>query len=190
MARDGTLVIRPDSGDPIDVTLKVIEILGEKFGYTTNEKGYKVLDPHVRMIQGDGVNYNSIHDILQNFKDHGWSADNIAFGMGGALLQRLDRDSLKFAMKANEIVRDGTAHPVFKDPITDHGKVSKKGRQVVNEDQYGQIAVIPETAYRTGLERDPYNYHNLLKWKYIGSGGSPRHFGHCHWKEIVDRAAV
>lgn len=143
----GTLVVRPDSGDPIDITLKVIEILGAKFGFETNSKGYKVLPKYIRMIQGDGVNLKSIGDILQNFADHGWSADNIAFGMGGALLQRLDRDSLKFAMKANEIIIDGVAHDVFKNPITDPGKTSKKGKQLVIRENNGNIFSMPEKVY-------------------------------------------
>jgi nicotinamide phosphoribosyltransferase len=135
----GGLVIRPDSGDPVQVTERVIEILGEKFGYTTNEKGYKVLNPKVRIIQGDGINLKMIEKILYNFMLNGWSADNIAFGMGGALLQQVNRDSLKFAMKTNEVIREGVAIDVFKDPATDHGKASKKGRQIVVKNAFGEL---------------------------------------------------
>ena len=124
----GTLVIRPDSGDPVEVTLKVIEILGRQFGYTINEKGYKILNPCIRIIQGDGVNPESIKAILENYKQNGWSADNIAFGMGGALLQKVNRDTLGFAMKASYAVVNGFPRDVFKDPITDKGKKSKKGK--------------------------------------------------------------
>lgn len=124
----GTLVVRPDSGDPVEVTLKVIEILGNKFGYEVNKKGYKMLPPFIRIIQGDGVNPKSIKEILENFKQNGWSADNIAFGMGGALLQKLDRDTLSFAMKTTYAVVNGFPIDVFKDPITDKGKKSKKGK--------------------------------------------------------------
>ena len=141
----GTLVVRPDSGDPVEITLEVIDRLGEKFGYTVNEKGYKVLPDYIRMIQGNGVNLRSIRAILENFKQNGWSADNIAFGMGGALLQRLDRDTLKFAMKANEIQYDnGEVFPIFKDPITDKGKRSKKGRQAVYKGATGKLQAIDE----------------------------------------------
>ncbi|MGZ8250126.1 nicotinate phosphoribosyltransferase, partial [Methylomagnum sp.] len=101
-----TLVVRPDSGDPSEVVLKVAEILDRRFGATLNSKGYKVLR-HVRIIQGDGVNARSIDEILANLTGHGYAADNLAFGMGGALLQRLDRDTLKFAMKCSAIRRDG-----------------------------------------------------------------------------------
>ncbi len=126
--RKGTLVVRPDSGVPKDVVLKVTEILGERFGYTVNAKGYKVLHPNVRVIQGDGVEYDSIGDILENLKQHGWSADNIAFGMGGGLLQKLNRDTQKFAFKCSSAVVNGEARDVFKDPVTDKGKRSKRGR--------------------------------------------------------------
>ena len=126
--KGGTVVIRPDSGDPVEVTAKVIELLGKTFGYTVNSKGYKVLHPSVRIIQGDGVNYYSIKEILENYKKLGWSADNIAFGMGGALLQKLDRDTFSFAMKCSEITVDGISRDVYKNPVTDKTKSSKKGR--------------------------------------------------------------
>lgn len=122
-----TVVIRPDSGDPMEVTLKLVRILGDKFGYTTNEKGYRVLN-NVRLIQGDGVNAQAVRTILGNFLVHGWSADNIAFGMGGGMLQQVDRDTLKFAMKCSSACVDGTWIDVQKDPITDPGKKSKAGR--------------------------------------------------------------
>jgi len=121
------VVIRPDSGDPVEVNIKLIEILGSKFGYIKNSKGYKVLN-HVRLIQGDGVNENTIESILHTFEVNGWSADNIAFGMGGALLQGVVRDTAKFAMKCSSACIDDVWEDVQKDPITDSGKRSKKGR--------------------------------------------------------------
>jgi nicotinamide phosphoribosyltransferase len=122
-----TVVIRPDSGDPVEVNRKLIEILGSKFGYTTNSKGFKVLN-NVRMIQGDGINELTVRSILGTFMAMGWSADNIAFGMGGALLQIVDRDTLQFAMKASSAEINGKWVDVYKDPIGDSGKRSKKGR--------------------------------------------------------------
>lgn len=123
----GTLVVRPDSGHPATVCLKVVEILWAKFGGTVNTKGFKVLAPCVRIIQGDGINETSIGEILETFKKHGYSADNIVFGMGGALLQSANRDDLKWAMKCSAVNVGGVWRDVFKDPITDPGKVSKKG---------------------------------------------------------------
>lgn len=124
----GRLVIRPDSGDPHDMVIGVIELAADKFGYTTNSKGFKVLNPAVRVVQGDGVNYYSIGTILETMKIRGWSAENVVFGMGGALLQKVNRDSLKYAMKASAIDVSGTWHDVYKDPVTDTGKRSKRGR--------------------------------------------------------------
>jgi nicotinamide phosphoribosyltransferase len=123
-----TVVIRPDSGDPVEVLPKMMRILGEGFGYSTNSKGYKVLN-NVRLLWGDGINQLSVRSILGVVVDlNGWSADNLAFGMGGALLQQLDRDTQKFAMKCSSAQVNGEWVDVFKDPITDSGKVSKKGR--------------------------------------------------------------
>jgi nicotinamide phosphoribosyltransferase len=122
-----TVVIRPDSGDPLEINQRLIKILDSKFGHTVNAKGYKVLN-NVRLIQGDGVNENTVRTILGNFLINGWSADNIAFGMGGALLQIVDRDTQKFAMKCSAALVAVEWVDVQKDPITDSGKKSKKGR--------------------------------------------------------------
>lgn len=135
----GFLVIRPDSGVPIDVICGtffsndpecnkgIIRILAEEFGTTTNSKGYKVLN-NVRILQGDGIDGNVIHNILEMLKAMGYSADNILFGMGGQNLQKVDRDTMKFAMKCSSICVDGEWRTVQKDPITDSGKKSKAGR--------------------------------------------------------------
>lgn len=128
LERSGTLVVRPDSGTPRHVVLKVLEILADKFGYETNSKGYRVLNPKVRVIQGDGVNYWTIQDTLSAMSRAGWSADNIAFGMGGALLQQLNRDTQKFAFKTSSVTVDGQERDVFKDPVEGHDKASKRGR--------------------------------------------------------------
>lgn len=122
-----TVVIRPDSGEPVEVVSKVIDILAKKFGTTINNKGYKVLN-NVRIIQGDGVNPHSIEQILHMLMEKDYSASNIAFGMGGALLQKVDRDTLKFAYKCSSAMIDGKEQDVYKDPVTDAGKRSKRGR--------------------------------------------------------------
>ena len=122
-----TLVIRPDSGNPADVVEKCAVLLDRAYGSALNGKGFKVLN-HVRLIQGDGVNPTSIGEILERLKQAGFAADNIAFGMGGGLLQQLNRDTQQFAMKCSAARIDGKWVDVYKDPVTDHGKVSKKGR--------------------------------------------------------------
>lgn len=123
-----TVVIRPDSGDPLVVLPKMLAILEGTYGVTKNDKGYKVLNT-VRVIWGDGIDPTALKSILRTMVDfHGFSADNFAFGMGGGLLQKVDRDTQKFAMKASAARINGKWVDVFKDPITDKGKVSKKGR--------------------------------------------------------------
>lgn len=99
LSRDGTLVVRPDSGDPPTTALRVLEILGDKLGKSKNDKGYFVLDPHVRVIWGDGIDYDMLCAVLSLLKANKWSADNIAFGSGGGLLQKLNRDTQKCAFK-------------------------------------------------------------------------------------------
>ncbi len=128
MNAKGTLVIRPDSGTPHEVVVKCLDILGEKFGYSVNLKGYKVLNPKVRMIQGDGVDYEGMRKVLVEMERNGWSTDNIAFGSGGGLLQKLNRDTQKFAFKCSAATVNGVDRNVFKNPVTDGGKTSKKGR--------------------------------------------------------------
>lgn len=127
VASGATVVIRPDSGDPKTVVMKCLQILRNKFGVTTNRKGYQVLN-NVRLIQGDGVNPDSIAEILEAMTEVGFSTTNIAFGMGGALLQKVNRDTLKMAYKCSAMQIAGEWKDVYKDPITDKGKKSKKGR--------------------------------------------------------------
>lgn len=137
------LVIRPDSGNPVEVCTWIVKKLDEKFGSTYNEKGYKVLN-NVRIIQGDGVTVEVIKDVLHSFTQEGYSADNIAFGQGGALLQTVNRDDQKFAMKCSAIQVDGKWIDVYKDPVTDPGKTSKKGRMCTVKNVEGEIYTIRE----------------------------------------------
>lgn len=137
-----TVVIRPDSGDPSEVNLKLLQILERKVGMSTNLKGYKVLPPYFRLIQGDGNDDEiSLRKVLNTLMTNGYSASNIAFGMGGGLLQKVDRDTQKFAMKASQAVIDNEVIDVFKDPITDPGKKSKRGRLdlVLRDGQYQTV---------------------------------------------------
>lgn len=122
-----TLVIRPDSGDPRAIVLQTLRALEASFGAAVNGKGRRVLN-NVRVIQGDGVNPESIEAILAAMDDAGFSADNIVFGMGGALLQQINRDTQRFAMKCSAIRIGDTWHDVSKDPVTDATKRSMKGR--------------------------------------------------------------
>jgi nicotinamide phosphoribosyltransferase len=124
----GRLVVRPDSGDPKTIVVEVLNLLEKKFPCTTNEKGFKCLPHQVRVIQGDGVSYESIKEIYDNMVNAKWAATNVLFGSGGALLQKMNRDTQKCAFKCCEAIVDGKARNVYKDPITDKGKQSKKGQ--------------------------------------------------------------
>jgi nicotinamide phosphoribosyltransferase len=146
-----TVVIRPDSGDPVAVVHQCLELLDEAFGHTVNSKGYKVLQ-HVRVIQGDGINPGSIRAILERITSAGYATDNLAFGMGGALLQRLDRDTQKFALKCSAARVAGQWIDVYKDPVTDKGKQSKRGRMsLLRHREYGSYRTVQIPADGQGL---------------------------------------
>lgn len=131
-------VFRPDSGDPIQMPIQVVRELEKVFGSTVNSKGYKVLNG-VRVIQGDGIAPPEVTEILECLMAAGYSASNMAFGMGGGLLQKNNRDTHKFALKACAVRVDGEWVDVFKDPSEydenwnkidkQSFKSSKKGRQ-------------------------------------------------------------
>jgi nicotinamide phosphoribosyltransferase len=177
----GLVVIRPDSGDPVEVVCKTLDILSDKFGTEDNSKGYKVLPPYIRVIQGDGVSPQSIDAILTAMEEKGYSADNVVFGMGGELLQKLDRDTQKYAMKASAIrieeaegvttdfIRsafdiEGNWHDVYKDPKTDPGKKSKRGILALTYDENaGYITVRrDELAGRPNLLKTIFRNGKLL----------------------------
>lgn len=138
------LIIRPDSGHPATVVTQLARILDDRFGSTKNLKGYKVLN-NVRIIQGDGINLESIKEILAVLIGAGFSADNVAFGMGGALLQAPQRDDQAFAMKCSAILVDGKWVDVYKDPVGDTSKRSKRGRlALIDESGRGHYKTIAE----------------------------------------------
>lgn len=160
LAMGGRLVIRPDSGDPTQVPIELVEILADKFGFTVNSKGYKVLPDCVRVLQGDGINEDTILTILRNLKQAGYSAENLVFGMGGEMLQTPNRDTLKFAMKASAIKNDKLGigwTDVYKDPVTDLGKRSKRGR----------LGLINTGNGLTTVSEMEANGHNLLEDVYV-----------------------
>ncbi len=165
MARDGKLVIRPDSGDPADIICGLntridedklgpysveqrkgaIELLWDEFGGTVNEQGFKVLDPHVGVIYGDAMTYDRIEDICQRLADKGFASTNLVFGIGSFNYQYQTRDTFGFAMKATNVVIEGEETPIFKSPITDSGlKKSLKGRIAVAQDAVGHLAALDD----------------------------------------------
>ena len=159
----GTLVIRPDSGDPIKVVREALQRLAVKFGTTTNTKGYKVLPNYVRLIQGDGINPTSIGKIIEAVLAAGFSSENITFGMGGGLLQQVNRDTLNFAMKTSAARIDGEWRDVYKDPITSVNKRSKRGRLALMYNQGIYVTIREdEMATQDNLLRDVFINGELL----------------------------
>lgn len=159
----GTVVVRPDSGEPVFVVKETIRRLMLKYGYTVNDKGYKVLPSCIRVIQGDGINLDSLKEILDALEEAGYSVDNVGFGMGGGLLQQLDRDTQKFAMKASAVLRDAMWFDVYKDPKTDPGKTSKKGvLSLVKND--GELITVrrSDLGSRTDLLRPVFRNGRIL----------------------------
>lgn len=181
MERNGTLVIRPDSGDPEMTLLKIFEILFDKFGYTTNPKGYKVLPPQIRVIQGDGVNYDSIKKLYQALERNHISAENLVLGMGGALLQKLDRDTQKFALKCSAAIIDGKEVVVQKSPtemnaegvITGSFKKSKGGKlkliqeegvfSTVAQDERNDLEDQLQVVFENGILHNQQSFEHIIE---------------------------
>lgn len=120
------LVVRTDSGDPKTVVLNALNILEKAYGTSINKKGYKVLK-HVRVIHSDSVTQETVSDVLQTITQHRYSSTNVVFGMGGALLQQVNRDTLGFAYKVCLATVAGKDIPVTKSTATDPLKQSKGG---------------------------------------------------------------
>jgi nicotinamide phosphoribosyltransferase len=156
MSREGKLVIRPDSGDPVDILCGwggfdpdgeseearnepqnkgVIELLWDIFGGTINEQGFKVLDPHIGAIYGDSITLDRQIQIYERLAAKGFASTNIVLGVGSYTYQMNTRDTFGFAAKGAWFEADGKAYDIFKDPITDDGtKKSLKGLIMVDED--------------------------------------------------------
>lgn len=142
LSRDGKLVIRPDSGDPVDIICGenqningttpqekgVVELLWDIFGGTINKEGFKVLDAHIGAIYGDSITTERAEQICKRLHDKGFASTNVVLGIGSFTYQFNTRDTFGFAMKATSVVVNGERREIFKDPITDDGiKKSAKG---------------------------------------------------------------
>ena len=167
LGRDGKLVIRPDSGDPVDIICGtnremngstpqekgVVELLWETFGGTVNEQGFKVLDSHIGAIYGDSITTERAENICQRLHDKGFASTNVILGIGSFTYQFKTRDTFGFAMKATSVVVNGQRREIFKDPITDDGvKKSAKGLvKVIKEDnQYALVDQVTEEEEKQG----------------------------------------
>jgi nicotinamide phosphoribosyltransferase len=175
MARDGVLVVRPDSGPPALVDLELLEELGKAFGKTKNSKGYWILPKQVRMIQGDGIDYFMLIQICETLKRAKWSIGNLAFGSGGGLLQKMNRDTQKVAFKCSLAVVNGKEIQVYKQPVHSPFKMSKHGRMTVNMDpKTGEYTTklgadcdsktdILETVFENGKLMKEYDWAGIKK---------------------------
>jgi nicotinamide phosphoribosyltransferase len=177
LARDGCLVVRPDSGEPTYIVPKVLEALDAAFGSEKNKKGYKVLNPKVRVIQGDGVEFSTLPEILKAVTDAGYSADNIAFGSGGGLLQKLNRDTQRFAFKCSAARVNGEWRDVYKQPSSDSTKNSKPGILKL---------VKTDTGYITVTDKYAVNLPNALRLVYWDGTVTE----HQKFEDVRKRAAV
>lgn len=164
-ASGATVHIRPDSGDPIETPIQVIQQLDYRFGSTPNRKGFKVLDRAVRVIQGDGITLSDMNQILSRLEAFGYAAENISFAMGSRILQRVDRDQFGFTMKANaRLDSAGKWHDVWKRPATMNVKATKAGRQAVVTGGLGLEAVrLDQLAGRENLLQPVWRNGALLK---------------------------
>lgn len=161
LGRDGVVVIRPDSGDPAYVLCRLLDILAKKFGSTLTSTGHKVLNPKVRLIQGDGIDARSLDVILAALTRSGWSTDNIAFGSGGGLLQKVNRDTCRFAMKCSAVKIDGEWRDVSKSPIGASWKASKSGRLELTR-VAGQYVTVDADLGDENLLRPVFSHGTLL----------------------------
>lgn len=179
LARDGKLVIRPDSGDPVDIICGiqkytdwtnedeedyynqtgkestesirkgVIELLWDVFGGTINEQGYKVLDPHIGAIYGDSITIDRANEICKRLESKGFASTNIVFGVGSFTYQYNTRDTFGFAMKATYVEVAGEGREIFKDPITDDGTKKSATGLLCVEEIDGKIGLYDKVSWNT-----------------------------------------
>jgi nicotinamide phosphoribosyltransferase len=177
LAREGKVVIRPDSGDPVDIICGnpngkneaeqkgVIELLWDVFGGSINDKGFKELDPHIGAIYGDSITVERATNICERLKIKGFASTNVVLGIGSYTYQYNTRDTFGFAMKATYGEVDGVGREIFKDPITDDGtKKSAKGlMKIIKEnDTYKLIDQVNWEEEKTGELKEIFRDGKLL----------------------------
>jgi nicotinamide phosphoribosyltransferase len=187
MARDGCVVFRPDSGDPVKIICGdpdapegtpahkgSLQILWEEFGGTVNEEGYKQLDSHVGLIYGDSITLTRAYQILNSLEKAGFASSNIVFGIGSFTYQYVTRDTFGMAIKATYCTVDGQNRLLFKDPVTDNGagKKSLKGLYQIEEVDgvitlikdgldFSEMSLIPFTKRNLAEEIPKQNFHEI-----------------------------
>lgn len=185
MGRPGRTVFRPDSGDIVETSQECLRILGECFadGVEVNAKGYKILPDKVRVLWGDGIDIDGIDTILKASAENGWAAENWVFGMGGGLLQKVNRDTCRNAFKCSATYYDGAWHDVQKRPL-DASKASKAGRLVLCLDEDTSCSTITtkryedattpdllHTVFENGVCTRPQHFDAIIRRSNSGMGG-------------------
>ncbi|MBI1286247.1 MAG: nicotinate phosphoribosyltransferase [Flavobacteriales bacterium] len=151
--RDGKVVIRPDSGDPVKIVCGdpdapvgtpehkgAVEVLYEIFGGTITETGHKLLNEHIGLIYGDSITLERCKAICEQLKAKGFASTNVVFGVGSFTYQYVTRDTFGFAMKATYGKVNGEAREIYKDPKTDDGtKRSARGLLAIHKNELGEL---------------------------------------------------
>lgn len=169
LEHNGKFLIRPDSGDMVDIAVRTIEILWEEFGGTINSKGYKVLNPHIGLIWGDGCTLSKVEEVWEILTQRGYAANNVFFGVGAFCFSAIiedgkmivaTRDTYGIAMKATYGVIGGKEVFIYKDPKTDTSKLKKshKGCCIVKRDENGELYCEDEHSFD-----DTYTRENQLQ---------------------------
>jgi nicotinamide phosphoribosyltransferase len=159
--RDGTFIIGLDSGEPVKTILRLLVLLESRFGTTTNSKKKKFLNAKIRIMQNDSMDLKLIENILEQMSKQNWAAENISFGSGSGLLQKINRDTLNFTLKCSSVTINGQENPVFKNPIDDRKKKSKMGRLKLIETSQG-LKTVTENEQGEDLLMEVFRNGDLL----------------------------
>lgn len=166
MNHNGCLLVRGDSGDCVDVVTRTVFKLWEEFGGTTNSKGYKVLDPHVKAIYGDSITVQRCEQIYDILEKNGFAASNVALGVGSfsfqcieedGVLKPFTRDTFSSCIKATYCEIDGRPYPIFKNPKDGGFKKSQRGLCHVYQGSDGKLT------FKDGYTSENLPMNNLLE---------------------------
>ena len=165
----GLIVIRPDSGPPVENVMWTLEALASTFGTVTNEQGFRSLPQGIGVIQGDGIDPDTLREIADELRRANWTLDNVVLGSGGGLLQKLNRDTQRFAMKASSVLVDGKYRAIRKIPKTDMTKASKSGKLKLVQSSDGHLVTVGEFDPRDDIMETVFKDGELLiDWEFEG----------------------
>jgi nicotinamide phosphoribosyltransferase len=171
LAHNGKLLIRPDSGDMVEISIGTIQKFWDVFGGTINSKGYKVLDPHIGIIYGDGCTLNQLRKIWKKLDEMGFAANNIVFGIGAFCFKAVlegdrmivnTRDMYGCAMKATYAVVNGREVKIYKDPKTDSDNLKKSHRGLVFVEKTENGFKATDNLDRSSYYKFEYNHNNAM----------------------------